>query len=96
MRPRTLCLIGASLPNGSRGQLALAEQQLAEGRELGRALGWNAGQMRSFSGVRNIAFGGDRQALRRLAASGQAIAATRGSGDMVRAALAAQTILHLG
>jgi hypothetical protein len=52
--------------------------------------------MRSFSGVRSIAFSGDRQALRRLVASGQAIAATRGSGDMVRAAIAAQTILHLG
>jgi DNA-binding CsgD family transcriptional regulator len=96
MRPLTLCLIGASITNGSRGQLALAEQQFAEGRELGRALGWSAGQMRSFSGVRNIAFGGDRQALRRLVASGRATAATRGSGDMIRVALAAQTILHLG
>jgi DNA-binding CsgD family transcriptional regulator len=96
MRPLTLCLIGASMANGSRGQLALAEQQFAEGRELGRALGWSAGQMRSFSGVRNIAFGGDRQALRRLVASGQAISAARGSGDMIRVALAAQTILHLG
>ena len=96
MRPLTLCLIGASITNGSRGQLALAEQQFAEGRELGQALGWSAGQMRSFSGIRNIAFGGDRQALRRLVASGRAIAATRGSGDMIRVALAAQTILHLG
>jgi DNA-binding CsgD family transcriptional regulator len=96
MRPLTLCLIGASITNGFRGQLALAEQQFAEGRELGRALGWSAGQMRSFSGIRNIAFGGDRQALRRLVASGRAIAATRGSGDMIRIALAAQTILHLG
>jgi DNA-binding CsgD family transcriptional regulator len=96
MRPLTLCLIGASITNGSRGQLALAEQQFAEGRELGRALGWSAGQMRSFSGVRNIAFGGDRQAVRRLVASGRATAATRGSGDMIRVALAAQTILHLG
>jgi len=34
MRPLTLCLIGASITNGSRGQLALAEQQFAEGREL--------------------------------------------------------------
>ena len=96
MRPLTLCLIGASITNGSRGQLALAEQQFAEGRELGQALGWSAGQMRSFSGIRNIAFGGDRQALRRLVASGRAVAATRGSGDMIRVALAAQTILHLG
>jgi DNA-binding CsgD family transcriptional regulator len=96
MRPLTLCLIGASITNGSRGQLALAEQQFGEGRELGRALGWSSGQMRSFSGVRNIAFGGDRQALRRLVASGRATAATRGSGDMIRVALAAQTILHLG
>ena len=96
MRPLILCLIGASITNGSRGQLALAEQQFAEGRELGRALGWSAGQMRSFSGIRNIAFGGDRQPLRRLVASGRAIAATRGSGDMIRVALAAQTILHLG
>jgi DNA-binding CsgD family transcriptional regulator len=96
MRPLTLCLIGASITNGSRGQLALAEQQAAEGRELGRALGWSAGQMRSFSGVRNIAFGGDRQALRRLVTSGRTIAAARGSGDMIRVALAAQTILHLG
>jgi len=47
--------------------------------------------MRSFSGVCSIAFGGDRQALRRLVASGRAIAATRGSGAMVRAAFAAQT-----
>ena len=91
-----MCLIGASITNGSRGQLALAEQQFAEGRELGQALGWSAGQMRSFSGIRNIAFGGDRQALRRLVASGRAVAATRGSGDMIRVALAAQTILHLG
>jgi DNA-binding CsgD family transcriptional regulator len=92
MRPLTLCLIGASMANGGRGQLALAEQQFAEGRELG----WSAGQMRSFSGVRNIAFSGDRQGLRRLVASGQAIAVARGSGDMIRVALAAQTILHLG
>jgi DNA-binding CsgD family transcriptional regulator len=96
MRPLTLCLIGASITNGSRGHLALAEQQVVEGRELGRALGWSAGQMRSFSGVRNIAFRGDRQALRRLVASGRATAAARGSGDMIRVALAAQTILHLG
>jgi DNA-binding CsgD family transcriptional regulator len=96
MRPLTLCLIGASIHNGSRGHLALAEQQFAEGRELGRALGWNAGQLRSFSGILNIAFGGDRQAMRRLVAAGRAIAAARGSGDMIRVALAAQTILHLG
>ena len=96
MRPLTLCLIGASIANGSRGQLALAEQQLAEGRELGQALGWSTGQMLSFSGVRNIAFGGDRLALRRAVAAGRATAATRGSGDMIRVALAAQVILHLG
>jgi hypothetical protein len=30
MRPLTLCLIGASITNGSRGQLVLAEQQFAE------------------------------------------------------------------
>jgi hypothetical protein len=41
MRPLTLCLIGASTANAARGQLALAEQQLTEGRELGHALGWN-------------------------------------------------------
>jgi DNA-binding CsgD family transcriptional regulator len=96
MRPLILCLIGASITNGCRGQLALAEQQVAEGRELGQALGWSAGQMRSFSGIRNIAFGGDRQALRRLVASGRATAATRGSGDIIRVALGAQAILHLG
>jgi hypothetical protein len=96
MRPLALCLIGGSITNGFRGQLALAEQQFAEGRDLGRALGWSAGQMRSFSGIRNVAFGGDRQALRRLVASGSAIVAARGSGDMIRVALAAQTILHLG
>src|SRR4029079_6810307 len=79
-----------------RVQLALAEQQFAEGRELGRALGWSAGQMRSFSGVRNIAIGCDPQAPRRLVASGRAPAAARGSGDMIRVALAAQTVLHLG
>ncbi len=96
MRPLTLCLIGASIANGSRGQLALAEQQLAEGRELGQALGWNAGQMLSFSGVRNIAFAGHRPALGRAVAAGRATSATRGSGDMIRVALAAQVILHLG
>jgi DNA-binding CsgD family transcriptional regulator len=96
MRPLILCLIGASITNGCRGQLALAEQQVAEGRELGQALGWSAGQMRSFSGIRNIAFGGDRQALRRLVASGRATAETAGSGDIIRVALAAQAILHLG
>jgi DNA-binding CsgD family transcriptional regulator len=96
MRPLTLCLIGASIANGTRGQLALAEQQLAEGRELGQALGWNAGQLGSFSGVRNIAFGGDRQALRRTVENQRAIAARRGSGDMIRVSLAAQTIGHLG
>src|SRR4029077_8910502 len=42
MRPLTLCLIGASTANAARGQLALAEQQITEGRELGHALGWNA------------------------------------------------------
>ena len=59
MRPLTLCLIGASIANGGLGQLALAEQQLIEGRELGQALGWNADQLASFSGIRNIAFGAD-------------------------------------
>ncbi|HXB47949.1 MAG TPA: AAA family ATPase, partial [Streptosporangiaceae bacterium] len=96
MRPLTLCLIGGSIANGARGQLNLAGQQLAEGRELGHALGWNAGQLGSFSGVRNIAFAGDRQALRRAVANQRAIAAARGSGDMIRVALAAQTILHVG
>ena len=42
MRPLTLCLIGGSISNAARGQLALAEQQIAEGRELARALGWTA------------------------------------------------------
>jgi DNA-binding CsgD family transcriptional regulator len=96
MRPLTLCLIGASIANGARGQLALAEQQLAEGRELGQALGWDAGQLGSFAGVRNIAFRGDRQAVRRALEDQRAIAARRGTGDMLRVALAAQTILHLG
>ena len=94
MRPLALCLIGASIANGARGQLALAEQQLAEGRELGQALGWNAGQLGSFSGVRNIAFSGDRQALRR--AVEEAIAARRETGDMIRVGRAARTILYLG
>jgi DNA-binding CsgD family transcriptional regulator len=96
MRPLTLCLIGESIANGARGQLALAEQQLAEGRELGQALGWDARQLASFSGVRNIAFSGDRQALRRAIQNQRAIAARRGSGDMIRVALGAETILHLG
>ena len=96
MRPLTLCLIGASMANGARGQLALAEQQLTEGRELGQALGWNARQLGSFAGTRNIAFSGDRHALRRAVEDQRAIAAARGSGDMTRAVLAAQTILHLG
>jgi DNA-binding CsgD family transcriptional regulator len=96
MRPLILCLIGASVTNGALGQLALAEQQFTEGRDLGQALGWSAGQMRSFSGIRNIAFRGDREALSRLVESGRAIAAARGSGDIIRIALAAQTILHLG
>lgn len=96
MRPLTLCLIGASIANGARGQLALAEQQLTEGRELGQALGWDAGQLGSFAGIRNIAFSSDKQALRRAVEDQRAIAARRGSGDMIRVALAAQTILHLG
>ena len=96
MRPLTLCLIGASIANGGLGQLALAEQQLIEGRELGQALGWNADQLASFSGIRNIAFGADRQALRRAVADRQALVASRGTGDMIRVALAAQAIQHLG
>jgi DNA-binding CsgD family transcriptional regulator len=96
MRPLTLCLIGASTANAARGRLALAEQQLTEGRELGHALGWNARQLGSFAGTRNIAFNGDRRALRRAVEDQRAIAAARGSGDMIRATLAAQTILHLG
>jgi len=96
MRPLTLCLIGASIANGGLGQLALAEQQLIEGRELGQALGWNAGQLGSFTGIRNIAFGADRQALRRAVADRRALVASRGTGDMIRVALAAQAIQHLG
>ena len=91
-----MCLIAGSISNGARGQLALAERQLAEGRELGQALGWDAGQLLSFSGVHNVAFSGNRQALRRAVAAGRTTAAARGSGDMIRVALAAQTILHLG
>jgi hypothetical protein len=96
MRPLTLCLIGASTANAALGQLALAEQQLTEGRELGHALGWNARQLGSFAGTRNVAFSGDKQALRGAVEDQRAIAAARGSGDMIRATLAAQTILHLG
>jgi len=96
MRPLTLCLIAASMANSALGQLALAEQQLTEGRELGQALGWDARQPGSFAGTRNIAFSGDSRALRRTVENQEAIAATRGSGDMIRAALAAQVILHLG
>ena len=32
MRPLTLCLIGGSISNAARGQLALADQQTGEGR----------------------------------------------------------------
>jgi DNA-binding CsgD family transcriptional regulator len=96
MRPLTLCLIGESTANGALGQLALAEQQLTEGRELGQALGWNPQQLGSFAGTRNIAFHGDRQALRRAVENQRAIAAVRGSGDILRIVLAAQTIFHLG
>ena len=95
MRPLTLCLIAESIANGARGHLALAEQQLTEGRELGHALGWDAQQLGSFSGIRNIAFSGDRQALRRAVENQRAIADARGTGDMIRVALAAQTNLHL-
>jgi hypothetical protein len=60
------------------------------------ALGWNARQFGSFAGTRNVAFSGDKQALRRAVEDQRAIAAARGSGDMIRATLAAQTILRLG
>ena len=96
MRPLTLCLIGGSISNAARGQLALADQQTAEGRELARALGWTAGQLASFSAVRVLAYRGDRKALRRAFANGQAVAATRGSGDMIRVGFAAEITLHLG
>jgi DNA-binding CsgD family transcriptional regulator len=96
MRPLTLCLIGGSISNAARGQLALAEQQTAEGRELGRALGWTASQLASFSATRVLAFRGDRKSLRRAIADGRAIAATRGIGDMIRVAHASEIILHLG
>jgi DNA-binding CsgD family transcriptional regulator len=96
MRPLTLCLIGGSISNAARGQLALAEQQTTEGRELARALGWNTSQLASFSATRALAFSGDRQALRRAVADGRAIAATRGIGDMFRVAYASEITLHLG
>jgi DNA-binding CsgD family transcriptional regulator len=96
MRPLILCLIGDSISNAARGQLALAEQQTAEGRELGRALGWTAGQLASFSATRVLAFRGDRKSLRRAIADGRAIAATRGVGDMIRVAHASEITLHLG
>jgi DNA-binding CsgD family transcriptional regulator len=96
MRLLILCLIGGSISNAARGQLALAEQQTAEGRELGRALGWTASQLASFSATRVLAFRGDRKSLRRAIADGRAIAATRGIGDMIRVAHASEIILHLG
>ena len=96
MRPLTLCLIGGSISNAARGQLALAGQQTAEGRELARALGWTVSQLASFSAVRGLAFHGDRKALRRAIAHGRSIAATRGSGDILRVAYAAEITLHLG
>jgi DNA-binding CsgD family transcriptional regulator len=96
MRPLTLCLIGGSISNAARGQLALAEQQTTEGRELARALGWNTSQLASFSATRALAFSGDKQALRRAVADGRAIAATRGIGDMFRVAYASEITLHLG
>ena len=80
----------------ARGQLALAEQQTAEGRELARALGWTAGQLASFSATRVLAFHGDRKSLRRAIADGRSIAATRGIGDMIRVAHASEITLHLG
>jgi len=96
MRPLTLCLIGASISNAARGQLALAEQQTAEGRELARGLGWTASQLVSFSAVRVLAFRGDRRGLRRAIATARGIAVARGSGDVIRVAHAAEIILHLG
>ena len=71
MRPLTLCLIGGSISNAARGQLALADQQTAEGRELARALGWTASQLASFSATRVLAFRGDRKSLRRAIADGR-------------------------
>jgi len=59
MRPLTLCLIGGSISNAACGRLALAEHQTAEGRELGRALGWTASQLASFSATRVLAFRGE-------------------------------------
>jgi len=96
MRPLTLCLIGGSISNAARGQLALAGQQTAEGRELARALGWTASQLASFSATRVLAFRGDRKSLRRAIADGRSIAATRGIGDMIRVAHASEITLHLG
>jgi DNA-binding CsgD family transcriptional regulator len=96
MRPLTLCLIASSIANAARGQLSLADKQLSEGQGLGRALGWNAAQLGSFTGIRNVAFRGDRPALRRAVADLRAIAETRRSGDMIRVILASETILHLG
>ena len=91
MRPLTLCLIGGSISNAARGQLALAEQQTAEGRELARALGWTASQLASFSATRVLAFRGNRKSLRRAIADGRTIAATRGIGDMIRVAHASRS-----
>ena len=96
MRPLTLCLISLSIAYAARGQLRAAERLTAEGRELGRSLGWSQAQLRSFSAVRNVAYAGDRAGLRHAVTTQQAAAQARGTGDMTRVALAATVILHLG
>jgi DNA-binding CsgD family transcriptional regulator len=96
MRPLTLCLISLSIAYAARGQLRAAERLTAEGRELGRSLGWSEAQLRSFSAVRNLAYAGDRAGLRQVATTQRAAAQARGTGDMTRVALAATVVLHLG
>jgi len=94
--PRSFASRGWCLSQPSAWPGCTAGQQTAEGRELGRALGWTASQLASFSATRVLAFRGDRKSLRRAIADGRAIAAARGIGDMIRVAHASEIILHLG
>jgi hypothetical protein len=82
-------------PDTRAGQLHGAQAD-ARDREITQSVAVHGTHPSGRAGTRNVAFSGDKQALSRAVEDQRAIAAARGSGDMIRATLAAQTILHLG
>jgi DNA-binding CsgD family transcriptional regulator len=96
LRPLILALTGLAIGCASRGWLTEAERRIEDGRQLGRALGWDDTQLAGFSPLRILAYQGDIERTQLEVDALLRAADAMKCGDMARVAYSVRIVLNLG